>query len=424
MFEIEHVANISAAINLRRLFILRNIVVVAQIIVISIALSVLEMDLPVLAILLTLSAYISINAVAGWQFKTHADISQWTFFIHVVLDVLVLSVMLYFSGGATNPFVSLMLLPLVIVATTLPRRLAWLMALITILSYTILMFIYVPLPPVHVRHGGDFNAHILGMWISFMVGAALIVIFIMRMAETLRERDAHLAQARERMLEDESLVALATLAAGAAHELSTPLATMTLVIDELSEFENQIPELSRHRKILRDQVTRCKTSLSRMSSRAEQPEYNTNSYQNIDDFINSTILQWQNMRPMSYAKPSYSGIEPSPEIIADVRLTQAIISLLNNAADASADNIEVECHWDQANLTLVICDRGSGLIEMTDTTLGQPFYTTKEEGKGLGLFLARAVVDRLGGTINLTNREDGGACARLHIPLARLRPSG
>ncbi len=424
MFERTHINETVTVTNLRRLVVLRNIVLMAQGLVIILAIEILKMDLPVAKLLLVLSCYALANGYTYWDLGRRRDIAAPVFFLHVVLDVAALSAFLYLTGGATNPFVSLLLLPLVIIATTMTRRFTWGMAVLTMVAYSTLMFFHTPLQHAHHGQGTDFDLHVLGMWVSFLVGAGLIVAFVVRMAENLRQRDRKLAEARERLLQDEHLVALGTLAAGAAHEMGTPLATMAVVTRELEHSAEQMPEIAAQARILRQQVDRCKVTLSRMTAQAGQHRAEGGSGQALDDFLAQTVMQWQNMRPKVQVRQHFSGSHPAPVIVADTTFMQAIINLLNNAADAADDReVEIAGSWDARHLTLEVCDQGPGLPQ-PNTGFGQAFFTTKEEGRGLGLFLARAVMDRIGGKLTLQNRTSGGACARIELPLGLILTHG
>jgi two-component system sensor histidine kinase RegB len=122
----------------------------------------------------------------------------------------------------------------------------------------------------------------------------------------------------------------------------------------------------------------------------------------------------------------FEGSRPSPEIIAEQTLSQAIVNILNNAADSSPDNVEIKASWSERELVLEISDRGEGLTPDVARAAGQPFFTTKAPGQGLGLglFLAHATLRRFGGTVRMYNREDGGVCTQLVLPLANLRVDG
>src|SRR5262245_50464018 len=185
-------------------------------------------------------------SLLGWLRSRRTHVSEAELFLHLLLDVATLSGLLYLSGGSTNPFVSLYLLPLVIAATTLPPHYAGSMAAVTAVSYALLFFFYLPLTPAHSGHAEvDFHLHVIGMSVNFLLSAGLIAFFVARMAQTIRARDTELARQKEIALRNERIVALGTLAAGAAHELGTPLSTMAVILTELAQDHVDEPELSR-----------------------------------------------------------------------------------------------------------------------------------------------------------------------------------
>ena len=410
----------SAALDLRRLFILRSVAIGCEIAALVVAVRTLHMALPLLPIILAIAFHVGLNVATWFRLKQARLVPASEFSLQIVLDTLVLAVLLYFSGGYTNPFVSLFLLPLVISASLLPQRFTRLIAALTIGCYTVLMFYYVPLPHMHSTHGSDFDLHVLGMWFSFLLSAGLVVFFVVRMSRSLRERDEALARAREKALHDEHLVALGTLATGAAHELGTPLATMAVLANELKhEYEND-PEIIEKVEIIRQQLDRCKAIISDISASAGQARAEGGGQFAIDEYLQEVCAQWQAMRPQAKATIQLDGSRPAPHIVADKTLTQAIINILNNAADASIDQVEIEGRWTEAQLTLDIRDRGEGIPEFMQNAAGAPYFTTKADGHGLGLYLARAVIDRYHGSLTLTNRSDGGTQARVILPLTSL----
>ena len=187
--------------------------------------------------------------------------------MHLFSDVLILAALLYFTGGSTNPFVSLFLLPLTLAAAALPGRYTWAIATAAVICYSFLMVWYFPIPH---QHGINFNLHVLGMWFGFVLSAILISYFAVKMSATLRERDRALALARENALRDERLVSLGTLAAGAAHELGTPLATMAVLAKDLESECAGRPGVAEPFQVLRGQIARCKDILSQLAVSAGQ----------------------------------------------------------------------------------------------------------------------------------------------------------
>ncbi|MEE9222711.1 MAG: sensor histidine kinase, partial [Nitrosomonadaceae bacterium] len=221
--------------NLQRLFLLRSIAIVVQCLTFAAVHWVLEMPLPWTE-MVTVVIFLAVLNFATWlRLRRNWPVSSIEFFAQILIDVFALGALLYFSGGSTNPFVSLYLLPLTITAAALPWAYTWVMAAITISCYSLLLFYYVPLPHDHSEHNSEFNLHVFGMWLAFVLSTVLIAWFVVKMGISIRERDKNLSQAREQALRDEQLIALGTLAAGAAHELGTPLSTMAVVSRELQK---------------------------------------------------------------------------------------------------------------------------------------------------------------------------------------------
>ena len=408
--------------NLQRLFLLRNIALVAQCLTFALAHWVLEMLLP-WAEMVAVVALLAVVNLATWvRLRRNWPVSSIEFFAQLLVDVLALSALLYFSGGSTNPFISLYLLPLTIAAAALPWIYTWAMAAITISCYTLLLFYYVPLPHDHSEHTSEFNLHVSGMWLAFVLSTVLIAWFVVKMGISIRERDKDLAQAREQALRNEQIIALGTLAAGAAHELGTPLATMAVVTGELQKEHPENSEFQNDIRILRDQIMHCKRTLTQLLADVGQARAEDASGQAVDHFLQQVLDKWQLMRPMVKFSYRSSGVQPAPQILGAHLLSQSLLNLLNNAADASLDRIEIESSWDQQELLLEILDYGKGLSEEAVQRAGQAFFTSKPgQGFGIGLFLANANIERFGGSVSLTNREGGGARTQVRLPL--IRPS-
>ena len=276
-----------------------------------------------------------------------------------------------------------------------------------------------------MHHDSGFTQHVFGMWFGFVFSAGLIATFVTNMASTLRERDRVLAQAREQALRDERLVALGTLAAGAAHELGTPLGTMAIVTDELVQDypADKDAELHDNLQLIRGQIDRCKDALSVISASAGELRADAGSAQPVDIYLEQVIEQWRSERPGIAFQHHIAGDSPAPQIMADRALTQALTNILNNAADASPQWVELRAQWTPQQLVVEINDQGPGLNESASHTVGKAPYSSKEHGLGLGLYLAHAVIGRLGGEVTLFNRDanakqPGGLCTRITLPLS------
>jgi two-component system, sensor histidine kinase RegB len=431
--------------HLRRLFLLRCGVILAQLATLILIHRFLSPDFAWGPMLGAVGFLTLINLLTWWRLSFNYPVGSLELFLQLSVDVLILTVLLYYGGGSTNPFVSLYLLPLVIAAATLPRRDTWGMAALTLACYSLLMVWYVPLPVGgHAQHAAAmpamdhsqhdmlippaqttvvitspleeaFNIHVLGMWLGFVISAVVVAYFAVEMARAVRVRDAQLNRVREEILRNERIVALGTQAAGAAHELGTPLSTMSVIIGEMRH-DYSDPEQQENLTILDEQVRNCKRILGSLLKHAQE----TSSELSLEEFIRNVLDEWQLLRPTVHYLFQVSGLQPSPRVRADLALRSALLNLLNNAADASPDAMDIQLRWDDTNVTLEIHDHGPGLTPEAAARAGSAFFTTKQEGRGLGLFLANATMERLGGSVRLTNREGGGATTKVSLPLRRL----
>lgn len=409
----------SAAINLQRLVALRTIALLVQTAMVSIAVRALDILLPIGPIAVLLLSGAVINALTWLRLRRRWPVRDLELFAHLVLDALLLTPLLYFSGGSTNPFAPLYLLPLTLTAAALSWRFTWPMLILTTACYSLLLFFYVPL--VH-RHRGveahvldDFRVHVIGTWLGFLLSGVLIAFFAVRMRETVRERDSLRARMREQELRHERMLALGTFAAGAAHELGTPLATIAVVAKELLRTDARDAQ---RLQILRAQVDRCKDILASLAAAVGQSRAESGGACMLDRYLSELIDRWRNAHPHVEAHVRLQGSVAAPRIVADLTLGQALLNVLNNAAEAS-NWVGVEARWDEAALSLEVVDRGGGFAPHVLEHVGEPFFTTKEPGSGmgLGLFLARSTLERFGGHLLLANRAEGGALCRIRLPI-------
>lgn len=420
--------------NLRWLFVLRNLMILGEALIIWISIYGLEFPLhepPLWGILTLLSGF---NWWTWLRLSSPGQIDETELFIQLSVDVLAITAILYFTGGATNPIAWFFLLPLIIAATVLPQSHTWYMVIFTSACYTILMGYYEPLPDIHapsfqlegahIMHGIDQNhgleLHAFGMWVGFVFSAVLVSYFVVEMANTLRERERRLAEVREQSLRNERVVALGTLAAGAAHEMGTPLGTMAILIHEIEEECDcaNSQDLLEKMRILREQVARCKKALSVMSASAGEVRAEAGHVMPLTAYLDSVIESWRRQRRETLLDYRGAGPLPPPGILAEQTLTHALVNILNNAADVSPQGIELEARWDVERVTLRIVDHGPGIAPAVSEILGKVPITTKEQGLGVGLFLAFATIERLEGHIEMTRHSQGGTLTTIVLPLA------
>ena len=374
----------------------------------------LDMALPwkallgVLALLMLLAAVTQIRLSHPWVVGPRELVA------HLLADLGGLAALLFFSGGWMNPFVSLLLLPVVLAAVTLPAAATWLLAGAALGLYTGLAFFHVPLPHEHAH---SFELHLTGMWFNFAVSLLIVTVFVARLRQALAAQAQALARAREERLRDERLLALGLQAAGAAHELATPLNSIALLAEVLRAGAGRDHTADAH--ALQAQVQRCKSLLTRLSGRVADAEGTRRIAASA--YVEELAEEWRLLRP---AVPLHSGWQgPSPEIVCGLTLDQAVLNLMNNAADASPQGLELQGRVESGELRLEVLDRGPGLDERVLRQAGSIALPGKPDGLGLGLLLTNASIERLGGSVRMSNREHGGARASIHLPLATLAPA-
>lgn len=410
--------DLTALDNLRRLFLLRNVIIGGQLIAIYVAYQ-LKITLYWLPISFVLLLLVFINSLTWWRLHHTTQVGETELTVQLLFDITLLTVLFYFTGGATNPFVSFFLIPLTVAATLFSKSRVWLITMAALFAYS---FLIVKYQPVHIgisstAHG--FGIHVLGMWLGFIISAGVIAYFVVSMARSLRMRDQKLALAREKALRDERLVALGTLAAGAAHELGTPLGTMAVLLKEMLD-ENDNKELEDNIGILISQVKRCKHALSVITVSAGEVFVESGRSLPVNQYVNDIIRHWQTIKPDTQLKLQFQGQTMTELMIAEQTLTQALINIMNNAAEASPDEISITVIWEKQQIRWQICDRGPGLDKEKTSIIGKRLFSTKNEGLGLGLFLAHATLERFDSIVSIRNRNGGGVCTEIVLPLHKL----
>jgi two-component system sensor histidine kinase RegB len=422
----EALPRLPTAINVKRLMWLRVIAIPGPAVCLLLVSQFYDLNVPFMPLALIICALVGVNVWTRHRLRSSKPFSSNEFFLQMLIDVAALTGILFFSGGASNPFAFFFLLPLTITATVLPRRYTWSIAIIAASCYTLLLFVRRPLMPLPAVHGAGagpapdesiFDLHITGMWIGFVLIAGLIAHFVAIMGETLRDRDRKLAEAREQALKDDRVLSMATLAAGAAHEISTPLATMSVLVEELNHDLDGAPDprTARRLQMLQAQIARCKDALSVMSTSSGLLRAETAERAYLLDFLNDTVNQIRSLRPEARISLRLEGPEPGPELVVERRLAQALINIAQNAVDESPQDVEIVGSWDAGTVSIKVLDRGPG-IDTDPARADRIGLSSKEGGLGVGLFISQAAVEQLGGRISFGERPDGGTEVSVELP--------
>jgi two-component system, sensor histidine kinase RegB len=356
--------------------------------------------------------------VVRWRLGRAWPVSAGELMLHVAIDTVVLGWLLYVTGGATNPFAALLLLPITLVATALSPRHVIAVALMSLGTYSVLLRWNQPLPPL------GSGLHVLGMAMSFLISAALLGWFISRLALVLRDNQALAQRIRERALRDEGFLAIATQAAGAAHELNTPLSTMRTLVTELRR-EHTAGELAEDLTLLDRQIERCRDSLRELVAVGKAQLAQARERISVADFVNGCGDTLQLLRPEILYKVTMPDDAAAWIVEVPAGLRHAVLNLMNNAAEASLANdsaaVDVAVAREGTQLVLRVRDHGRGVARAARP--GTLFESSKSTGLGMGVALADATAERLGGELVISAAAGGGTETRLSLPLDSVRPT-
>lgn len=375
--------------------------------------------LPLMSMLLVPGIALAMNLASLTVLRRRTDISHAELFLALLFDVLALTALLYLSGGATNPFITLYLVQVALGAVLLHRWSAWGIVAVSSVCAALLAFVYHPLSLTGLLQGHLFDLHIAGTWICLTMIAVLLVLFVTQIARNLQDRESYLARLRQQAAEEEHIVRMGLLASGAAHELGTPLAQLAVVLGDW----RRVPQIAKNPALMEEvaemqaAVTRCKTILSGILLSAGEARGEAPQVTDVKTFVDAIARDWRVANPSTPLRCDY-GPHDYPRIIADPVIRQAITNLLDNAREARATYINMLIGRDSQALNIAVRDNGSGFSPDMLADFGKPYRSSKgKQGGGLGLFLVVNVVRKLGGNVSVSNGADGGAMVVLRLPL-------
>lgn len=412
--------------NLLQLIQLRWLAVAGQGLTILVVDQLLRISLPLPA-MLGLTALLGVfNLASGWRARLATPVSNLELFIGLLLDVGVLTAQLYLAGGTDNPFVYLFLLQVVVAALLLRPLYLWAMVLVTLMAFLALTEWHHPLALAPDALWALPPQYLGGLLLCFLLNVSLLVVFIGRISRNLRQRDAELADLRQRAAEEGHILRMGLLASGAAHELGTPLATLSVILGDwahMAPFAAE-PELREEIEEMQRQIQRCKTIVSGILMSAGEMRGEAAARTTLWAFVDNLASDWRRTRPSVPLEVERSGL-PDAVIISDSALQQVIANLLDNASEAAPAQplrLLADC-VDDSWLRLRVIDRGPGFAPGTLSRFGHPYQSSKgQPGRGLGLFLSVNVARTLGGRLEARNCDGGGAEVTLTLPLASLLP--
>ena len=408
--------------NLQQLIQLRWIAVVGQVATILVVQYGLGIALPLQPMFAVLAALVLFNLASHLWCRRHTQVSHAALLVGLLVDVASLTVQLYLSGGIANPFVFLFLLQVVIGTVLLRSPGSWVIAAAAALCVVGLAAVPAPLKLAVEPARGLADHYVQGLLVCFLLIAGLLVVFITRIGGILRERDARLAELRQRAVEEEHIVRIGLLASGAAHELGTPLSTLSVILGDWQHLPTMASDGELHNDVLemQAQVARCKSIVTNIlmaagETRAEAPT-ETTLHAPFDELAH----EWEQARnPPRFDYRNQSG--PDPRIVTDAGLRQMVFNVLDNALEASPDWVALDVRCEDDAVVVVVADAGPGFEPGILQRLGTPYNSSKgRPGGGLGLFLSVNVARTLGGRLQAENCPQGGAVVTVTLPLAAI----
>ena len=355
-----------------------------------------------------------LGGVAEWL------VGRWGALLQLIVDLVAWGAFLYFTGGVTNPAISLLLPVVAVGASILPALQAWLLAALAVTAYSLLWQYH---QPVHLADADQaMYWHLAGMWISFAFSAVTVVWFIVRLNAELARRDDELAAVNAARARDAYVVGLGKLAAGAAHRLGTPLGTLRIVADDLVTRPELAAELREDVELMREQIDHCRDILNGLTREAGQQRAEGGGAVDALAWAREVAGRWQRLRPGAAVELRASGAGPAAVIVADASLGEALHNLIDNAANANAraarDGVAVELVVQRADdmVLIEVLDRGPGLEPARVEAARHAPLGAHAQGMGVGLMLAHAAIEHHGGRLEFRSRPGGGTIARMLIP--------
>jgi len=435
----------SARVSLQRLMMLRMLVTLFAVSGAALFAAATELEVPLVLISALLTGILLSLAATLWRLRQPWIISSHELFAHLLLDVVFLLIVLLYTGGASNPLISYLLVLLAVGATLLTQLYLGIFAVLAIGIYT--LFLIAELQDgnavdhslshsvsqtvsqtvsqdvsLGVSQSAEiFQLHLVGMWVTFVVSAVLITVFVSRMAAAIRSRELALAEGRENAIRNEQLVAIGTLAAGTAHALGTPLSTMSVLLTDLDkETEESLKQKSIKADIslLKQQVNRCKESLNQLTRFYNKSDEEGSRQQTVSALLHDIQDYIVNIHPAATIQFTLVDGNSTALLPDDLSLKHALINIIENAIKAAASQVTVTLRSNAATgfVEISIQDDGPGIPAEVMENLGEPFISTRKDSMGLGIFLANATVQKLGGSIEMFNLSGGGAMSIIRLP--------
>lgn len=359
-----------------------------------------------------LALYIPLLLVNRWHGQQQ-NIKEWHLLLHLAFEAQLLAGLVFFTGGATNPFISYFLILLVFASYSLSGWMMFWVAVLCIADYSALTQWYQPL---HSGHSHDISGnslldwHLAGMWLTFVISALIVITLIPMLLRSRQRQQQEIQHLRERQLKNEQLIGIATLAAGTAHEMGTPLMTMHMILDDIAQQPDH-PLTKQDLQLLREQVSSCRNSLQHLANSGRNAHQV--GHQDAYQWLCNLLRRWRLSHPNALWVDE--GIDQQAQIPASPLLDQALLNLLDNAAEAGQQPIHLTAGISDHHWQLEILQPDSQAASQINKH--GLFNSQKEHGMGIGLYLSNASVEQFGGSVHLAAQQSGASLCRVRLPI-------
>ncbi|MDO6414931.1 ATP-binding protein [Sphingomonas sp. BIUV-7] len=399
---------------------LRLVALLGQLVTILVVRFGLNISLPLGPMIAVVAALAGLNIWSLVFLARGGTVTNRGLFLALLVDFAALTAQFYMSGGATNPFAPIGLLQIVIGAVLLEAWSSWVLLVLHSIAFGLLSLYHRPLALPEGYASAISPVQLFASWVNFVLVAVLLVFFVTRISRNLRQRDASIARMQQQAAEEDHIVRMGLLASGAAHELGTPLSSLSVILGDwrkqpaLAADPEEIAEMQAA-------VARCKDIVGGILYAAGEARGEDLERTTLRHFLVAVTTTWSAQRPGLLTLDD--KLDPDPEVVVDRTLAQILTNILENAAEAEASRIEMNVRISEGIIDLTVTDDGVGFPPAMLETIGQPYRSSKDRrGAGLGLFLAVNVLRKLGGTVAVRNGAVRGAVVTLMVPLAALTP--
>lgn len=388
-----------------------------------------NIGVPYLPFAVSLGLLLAGNLLVFLRLQFSWPVTQLELFFNLLADCIILTLFMIFTGGAANPFISLYLVLIAVSASLLSLVYTLTITLACAAMYSFLIFF---LPAVHL-HQNDFQLHLIGMWINFLLGSLCLLVFMSLLRHALNQREKLIHENKEQLLRNEHIIALGSMAAGAAHELSTPLSTVNLLTQTLINQESDAQK-KKDLQLIQQQINLCNQTVNTLRHDVIESGSLESSLKNfqqqkdqLKNHLENVFDKWLLLWPSTEEHIFYLEPFENPELVFDKRLQQSLLSILNNASEASrqqnSNKVFIDIACKNNTLSIAVFDEGTGISEAVQQATTQMVLSTKRQGYGLGLMLSHSNLNQLGGKMLLSNKTHknssslSGACCYIEIPL-------